>query len=176
MVQVSPHRSSSALTARKRRSTRPSGQIGEAIRRDTALRLVHVIEAPAATLDRDLADAHHVPDTAWTAVGGHRQTGQSRVGSRQTRTLKPHYVSCRAPLGRMSDRKRVVDHDSQDAGCRGTQDRAAAGLPRSVGAQQPALAMASRGRQTSPVPRSAPHRAARRQLGTASDHQLRSGA
>jgi hypothetical protein len=34
------------------------------------LRLVHVIEAPAATLDRDLADAHHVPDTAWTAVGG----------------------------------------------------------------------------------------------------------
>ena len=96
---VSPHRSSSALTARKRRSTRPSGQIGEAIRRDTPLRLVHVIEAPAATLDRDLADAHHVPDTAWTAVGGHRQTGQSRVGNRQTRTLKPHYVSCRAPLG-----------------------------------------------------------------------------
>lgn len=80
---VSPHRSSSALTARKRRSTRPSGQIGEAIRRDTPLRLVHVIEAPAAgTLDRELADAHHVLDTAWTNVGGHRQTGQSRVGNR----------------------------------------------------------------------------------------------
>lgn len=71
---VSPHRSSSALTARKRRSTRPSGQIGEAIRRDTPLRLVHVIEAPAAgTLDRELADAHHVLDTAWTPA---RDTGK----------------------------------------------------------------------------------------------------
>ncbi|MET0992701.1 MAG: universal stress protein [Mycobacterium sp.] len=43
--------------------------IGEAIRRDAPLRLVHAIEAPAATLDRELADAHHVLDTAWTAVG-----------------------------------------------------------------------------------------------------------